>query len=41
MREEDYFNQSIEDILEKNARKVEYAISQSAGTTFSKTKFKS
>jgi chromodomain-helicase-DNA-binding protein 7 len=36
---EDFFNQTIEDILEKNARKVEYAVPQSA-TTFSKTKFR-
>jgi chromodomain-helicase-DNA-binding protein 7 len=33
----EYFNQSIEDILEKNARKIEYSTAQS---TFSKTTFK-
>lgn len=39
MNEEEYFNQSIEDILEKNARKVEYSLTNSCA--FSKTKFRS
>lgn len=38
--EEDLFNQSIEDILSKKARKVEYAVSQNS-CAFSKTKFRS
>lgn len=40
MNEEEYFNQSIEDILEKNARKVEYSLAQNS-CAFSKTKFRS
>jgi hypothetical protein len=34
---EEYFNQSIEDILEKNSKKIEYSTVQS---TFAKTTFK-
>jgi chromodomain-helicase-DNA-binding protein 7 len=37
---DEFFNKSIEDILEKNARKVQYALSQNS-CTFSKTKFRS
>ena len=37
--EEAFFNQSIEDILQKNARKIEYSVSPNS-CAFSKTKFK-
>ena len=36
-KDEEYFNQSIEDILEKNSKKIEY---NSAQSSFSKTSFK-
>lgn len=39
MNEEDYFNQSIEDILSNNARQVVYSVTPNCSV--SKTKFKS